>query len=158
MLDKLDIFMRNLYLKCFSAYNRFNFWLCRWMTYKGKTDALVIATTNKRAHELDLRMRDFFEIIEMHPFNQEQRLSVLQFHARGKQLADGIDLQQLSAGTAGFTGDELAALLKYAANYAAENDAQYITQEDVDRALQEIVRLRNNRQEYARHRMIPRNR
>ena len=110
-----------------------------WKSAKDETDALVIATSNKRSQELDPRIHEFFEVVDMQPLTEEQRGHVLQFHAQGKHLAPEVDLNGIAQDTEGFTGDELAAIVNNAALEAATQNHQEITREDVDAAFAEQV-------------------
>lgn len=111
--------------------------LIYWMRAKDETDALVIATSNKQAHELDPRIHEFFEVREMQPLTAEQRMHVLQFHAQGKHLSAQVNLQATAERTAGFTGDELAAVVNEAALQAATLQHQEISPDDIGTAMEE---------------------
>ena len=78
---------------------------------------LVLAATN-RVDRIDpalLRPGRFDRIIEIGPPNGEERLAILQVHARGRPFARDVDLSDIARRTEGFTGAELEFLIRDAA-------------------------------------------
>ena len=55
------------------------------------------------------------------------REEILKVHAKGKPLAEDVDLRKLAQGTAGFTGADLENLINEGALLAARKDQHFIT-------------------------------
>lgn len=110
-----------------------------WKYAKDETDALVIATSNKRSDELDPRVHEFFEVVDMQPLTAEQREHVLQFHAEGKRLASDVNFTEIAKKTEGFTGDELAAIVNDAALKAALHKQQEVSLCDINAAYDDQI-------------------
>ena len=66
------------------------------------------------------------------------RLEILRIHARGKPLADDVDLDELARGTPGMSGADLENLLNEAALHAADKDKDEIARADVEAARDQI--------------------
>ena len=97
----------------------------------------VLAATN-RPDTLDealLRPGRFDRQIEVGLPTAEERLRILQVHARKKPLANDVCLETLSRDTASFSGAQLEALLNEAAIRAAVRGEGDITRQDVEEAL-----------------------
>ena len=62
------------------------------------------------------------------------REEILRVHAKGKPLADDVDLKQIAQTTAGFTGADLENLMNEAAIGAARENRTFINNEDIKRA------------------------
>ena len=62
------------------------------------------------------------------------REEILQVHAKGKPLADDVDLKQIAQTTAGFTGADLENLLNEAAIGAARDNRTFLNSEDIKKA------------------------
>ncbi len=95
---------------------------------------IVMAATN-RVDILDpaiLRPGRFDRKILVGRPDVRGRREILDVHAKGKQLGDDVDLDNLARTTAGFTGADLENLMNEAAIRAAKNDRRYITQEDIE--------------------------
>jgi SpoVK/Ycf46/Vps4 family AAA+-type ATPase len=125
--------------------------LVYWLQAKDETDALVIATSNKRPDQLDPLIHNYFEVIEMRPLNEDQRLRILDFHAQDKRLAQGINLRAIAEDTQGFTGDELAAIINDAALEAAGQNQQEITQTDIDTSFAALVQRKEQEPHQEQH-------
>merc|ERR1711966_172007 len=67
------------------------------------------------------------------------RLSILKVHARGKPLADELDLGIVAKRTTGFSGASLANLMNEAAIVAARNNKTEISYEQIDFAIDRIT-------------------
>jgi len=79
-------------------------------------DVIVIAATN-RPDALDPALRRpgrFDREIEIPVPNKEARLEILKVHTRGVPLADDVDLEKIAEVTHGYTGADLAALVREA--------------------------------------------
>lgn len=97
---------------------------------------IVMAATN-RVDILDpaiLRPGRFDRKIAVGRPDVRGREEILQVHARGKQLADDVDLKQIAQTTAGFTGADLENLLNEAAIHAAKDKNAFIRQSDIKKA------------------------
>ncbi len=87
---------------------------------ESRGDVIVIAATN-RPNALDPALRRpgrFDREIEIPLPDKQGRLEILQIHTRGVPLADDVDLEKLAEMTHGYTGADLAALVKEAALHA----------------------------------------
>ncbi len=102
---------------------------------------VVLAATN-RLDTLDealLRPGRFDRQIEVGLPGREERLRILQVHAKGKPLAQGIDLGDVAANTVYFSGAKLESMLNEAAILAARREAVNITRQDIDSAMQTLL-------------------
>ncbi len=98
---------------------------------------LVVAATN-RMELLDpalTRPGRFDRKIEVGLPGRRERLSILKLHSRNKPLAGDVNLEQLAAETAYFSGASLENLLNEAAIFAAQRENEEITLGDVRAAL-----------------------
>ena len=87
---------------------------------ENRGDVIVIAATN-RPNAVDPALRRpgrFDREIEIPLPDKQGRLEILQIHTRGVPLADDVDLNKLAEITHGYTGADLAALVKEAALHA----------------------------------------
>ena len=102
---------------------------------------VVLAATN-RADILDpalLRPGRFDRQIYVGLPDIKGREEVLKVHARGKPLAEDVDLKKLAQGTAGFTGADLENLVNEAALLAARKNRGFITMEDLMEAEIKVI-------------------
>jgi len=67
------------------------------------------------------------------------RLAILQVHAKGKPVADGVNLETLARSTPGFTGADLANTINEAAILAARRNKDQITQAELDEAVDRVI-------------------
>lgn len=67
------------------------------------------------------------------------REAILKVHAKGKPLADDVDLNVLARRTVGFTGADLANVLNEAALLAARQDAKRISMAECEEAIEKVV-------------------
>ncbi len=87
---------------------------------ESRGEVVVIAATN-RPNALDPALRRpgrFDREIEIPLPDKQGRLEILQIHTRGVPLAEDVDLEKLAEITHGYTGADLAALVKEAALHA----------------------------------------
>ncbi len=87
---------------------------------ESRGDVIVIAATN-RPNALDPALRRpgrFDREIEIPLPDKQGRFEILQIHTRGMPLAPNVDLEKLAEITHGYTGADLAALVKEAALHA----------------------------------------
>ncbi len=115
--------------------------------FEGREGVVIIAATN-RPEMLDealLRPGRFDRQVEIPLPKQEDRVSILEVHARHKPLADDVDLTMVARGTPGFSGAQLENLMNEAAINAVRAERERITQRDLDEARDRI--LLGNRQD-----------
>ena len=109
--------------------------------FDAKSGVIVIAATN-RPDILDpalLRPGRFDrQIIAPRP-DLRGRHAILKVHAKGKPLADGVDLEVLAKQTPGFTGADLANLINEAALLAARRDRTEIGMDELEEAIDRIL-------------------
>ena len=66
------------------------------------------------------------------------REAILRVHARGKPLADDVDLNSIARGTPGFSGADLENLLNEAALMAVTNGKRFITSYEIEEAIRKV--------------------
>jgi cell division protease FtsH len=106
-----------------------------------KGGVILIAATN-RPDILDpalLRPGRFDRQIAVERPDLEGRLQILKVHARGKPLAEDVDLKAMARRTPGFTGADLANALNEAALLAARTGSSSIDDEALDEAIDRVV-------------------
>jgi len=69
----------------------------------------------------------------------EGRLEILKIHARGKPLAEDVNLQVIAQRTPGFSGADLANLLNESALLAARRGKNKITMEELEEAIDKVI-------------------
>lgn len=109
--------------------------------FEKNESVIVIAATN-RPDILDkalLRPGRFSRRVEVGLPSQEDRVKILEIHAKNKPFADDIDFENVSRGTPGFSGADLENLLNEAAMMTARTDRDKITQRDLDSARDKII-------------------
>ncbi len=109
--------------------------------FGGNERLLVIAATN-RLDTLDpalLRPGRFSRHIHVGAPSEEGRLAILDVHAKGKPLAEDVDLPHLAKVTAGASGAELAEMLNEGAIMAARAEHSQITHEDLFEGFLRVV-------------------
>ena len=102
---------------------------------------ILIAATN-RPDILDpalLRPGRFDRQIAVERPDLEGRHEILKVHAKGKPLAEGIDLRAFARRTPGFTGADLANVLNEAALLTARSDNKLIDARALDEAIDRVV-------------------
>ena len=102
---------------------------------------VVLAATN-RADVLDpalLRPGRFDRQIYVGLPDIKGREEILKVHAKGKPLAEDVDLRKLAQGTAGFTGADLENLINEGALLAARKDRSFITMGDLKEAEIKVI-------------------
>ena len=106
-----------------------------------KTGVILIAATN-RPDILDpalLRPGRFDRQIVIDRPDIKGRGAILEVHAKGKPLADGLDLNVLARQTPGFTGADLANVINEAALLAARRDRDVIGMEELEEAVDRVI-------------------
>ncbi len=106
-----------------------------------KTGVILIAATN-RPDILDpalLRPGRFDRHIVLDRPDIKGRHAILEVHAKGKPLADDIDLEVLARQTPGFTGADLANAINEAALLAARRDRDVIGMDELEEAVDRVI-------------------
>ena len=102
---------------------------------------IVIAATN-RPDDLDqalLRPGRFDRAISVDRPDETGRAEILAIHARGKPLAEGVDLAAIARRGVGLTGADLETVMNEAALLAARTDRSQITQDELEAGLTRIL-------------------
>ena len=102
---------------------------------------ILIAATN-RPDILDpalLRPGRFDRQISVESPDLTGREAILTVHARGKPLAEGVDLRAVARRTPGFTGADLANVLNEAALLTARQGHKLIDNADLDEAIDRVI-------------------
>ena len=102
---------------------------------------ILIAATN-RPDVLDpalLRPGRFDRQIGVDSPDLQGRRQILEVHAKGKPMADGVDLEVVARKTPGFTGADLANVLNEAALLTARSNAQLIDNRALDEAIDRVM-------------------
>ena len=107
----------------------------------GINESVIIIAATNRADILDpalLRPGRFDRQVYVGRPDVKGRESILRVHAKGKPLADEVDLKVVAQTTAGFTGADLANLLNEAALLSARDGKTAIDMESLQKALIKI--------------------
>lgn len=102
---------------------------------------IIMAATN-RSDILDsalLRPGRFDRQIYVGLPDIKGREAILRVHARGKVIADDVDLASIAKGTPGFTGADLENLLNEAALLAARYNKRFITMTEIEDATLKVI-------------------
>jgi len=103
----------------------------------GVNEGIIVMAATNRVDILDpaiLRPGRFDRKVLVGRPDVRGREEILKVHAKGKPLADDVDLSQLAQTTAGLTGADLENLLNEAAIGAAKDGRGFIVEEDVKKA------------------------
>jgi cell division protease FtsH len=106
-----------------------------------KLNVIMIAATN-RPDILDpalLRPGRFDRQIQVDAPDMKGRAAILAVHAKGKPLADNVELDVLARKTPGFTGADLANVLNEAALLTARANGTHITNALLDEAVDRVM-------------------
>jgi len=106
-----------------------------------KTGVILIAATN-RPDILDpalLRPGRFDRHIVVDRPDIKGRSAILEVHAKGKPIADDIDLEVLARQTPGFTGADLANTINEAALLSARRDRDVIGMAEFEEAIDRVI-------------------
>ena len=109
--------------------------------FDSKTNVILIAATN-RPDILDpalLRPGRFDRQIGVGAPDQKGREQILKVHAKGKPIAEDVDLSLVARRTPGFTGADLANVLNEAALLTARQNEKLITSETLDEAIDRVI-------------------
>lgn len=105
------------------------------------TNVIVMAATN-RPDILDpalLRPGRFDRRVVLDLPDRNGRKAILEIHARGKPLAEEVDLDVIAKQTPGFSGADIESLLNEAAILAARLDKKSIEMEDLQEAVERVI-------------------
>jgi len=109
--------------------------------FTGSEGVLVIAATN-RVESLDpalIRAGRFDKHIAINLPDVQDRMAILQIHSQNKKLSNGVNLEELSKLTIGFSGAGLETLLNESTILAVNDGRTEITKEDIDDAYYKVV-------------------
>ena len=109
--------------------------------FVGSEGVIVLAATN-RPDILDpalLRPGRFDRQIHVGAPDVKGREEILKIHAKGKRLAEDVDLHLVALTTAGFTGADLANLMNEAAILAARGGRPVLNMGDLNDAMMKII-------------------
>ena len=104
----------------------------------GNNEGVIVMAATNRADILDnalLRPGRFDRQVYVGMPDIKGREAILKIHARGKPLADDVDLKSIAKGTPGFSGADLENLMNEAALLAVRRKHRFITMEDCDEAI-----------------------
>lgn len=102
---------------------------------------IVMAATN-RPDVLDpaiLRPGRFDRRVTIDLPDRSDRLEILKIHARGKPLAEDVDLDLIAHRTPGFSGADLYSLVNESAILAAREDRKHVAQFDLIRSIEKVM-------------------
>ncbi len=105
------------------------------------TNVIIVAATN-RPDILDpalLRPGRFDRRVVLDLPDLNGRKSILNIHAKGKPLAEKVDLQVIAKQTPGFSGADIESLLNEAAILAARRDKKAIGMEELQEAVERVI-------------------
>jgi len=105
------------------------------------TNVIIIAATN-RPDILDpalLRPGRFDRRVVLDLPDLVGRKSILEIHAKGKPLAEKVDLQVIAKQTPGFSGADIESLLNEAAILAARRNLKAIGMEELQEAVERVI-------------------
>jgi len=109
--------------------------------FSGHEAVIVLGATN-RPDVLDpalLRPGRFDRHVVLELPDRNDRIAILKVHSRKVPLADDINLEQISAGTPGFSGADIKNLVNEAAMLAARDKAVKITMVHFDEARDKLI-------------------
>ena len=107
----------------------------------GNSEGVIVMAATNRADILDnalLRPGRFDRQVYVGMPDIKGREAILKIHARGKPLADDVDLKSIAKGTPGFSGADLENLMNEAALLAVRRKHRFITMEDCDEAILKV--------------------
>ena len=107
----------------------------------GNNDGVIVMAATNRADILDnalLRPGRFDRQVYVGLPDIRGREAILKIHARGKPLADDVDLNSVAKGTPGFAGADLENLMNEAALLAVRRGKRFITSVDIEEAILKV--------------------
>ena len=108
----------------------------------GKNEGVIVLAATNRPDILDpalLRPGRFDRQIHVGRPDVKGREDVLKVHAKGKRLAEDVNLKTIARSTAGFTGADLSNLLNEAALLAARENRPAMTMADINEAIMKVT-------------------
>jgi cell division protease FtsH len=108
----------------------------------GRNEGVVVLAATNRADVLDpalLRPGRFDRQVYVGLPDIRGREAILNVHAKGKPLAEDVDLGVIARGTPGFTGADLENLLNEAALLAARRNEKFIGMQDMKEAEIKVI-------------------
>ncbi len=109
--------------------------------FEANAGVIIIAATN-RPEVLDralLRPGRFDRQVVVDAPDLDGREAILRVHARGKPLADDVDLRRIAQATPGFSGADLANAINEAALLAVRRGHARVTMRDLEDAVEKVV-------------------
>lgn len=109
--------------------------------FEANAGVVIMAATN-RPDVLDqalLRPGRFDRQVQVTLPNEDGRLQILRIHAQQVPLASDADLGRLAKITPGFSGADLANIVNEAALLAVRRNAERVTMDDFNRAIERVV-------------------
>ncbi len=108
----------------------------------GKNEGVIVLAATNRPDILDpalLRPGRFDRQIHVGRPDVKGREDILKVHAKGKRLAEDVNLGIIARSTAGFTGADLSNLLNEAAILAARESRPALTMADINEAIMKVT-------------------
>ncbi len=108
----------------------------------GKNEGVIVMAGTNRPDILDpalLRPGRFDRQIHVGRPDVKGREDILKVHAKGKRLAEDVNLKTIARSTAGFTGADLSNLLNEAAILAARENRPAMSMADINEAIMKIT-------------------
>ena len=109
--------------------------------FDNQTHVIILAATN-RADVLDkalLRPGRFDRKVVINLPNLEDRIKILEIHAKGKPFAKNVDFRRVASTTVGFSGADLGNLLNEAAILAGKKSSKEITAEMIQLSIEKVA-------------------
>ena len=107
----------------------------------GNNEGVIVMAATNRSDILDnalLRPGRFDRQVYVGLPDIRGREAILKIHARGKPLAEDVDLNSIAKGTPGFSGADLENLMNESALLAVRRKHRFINMEDVDEAILKV--------------------
>lgn len=107
----------------------------------GVNEGIIVMAATNRVDILDpaiLRPGRFDRKVGVGRPDVKGRREILDVHAKGKPLAEDVNLDEVAQTTAGFVGADLENLMNESAILAAREDRSYIMQKDISRAFLKV--------------------
>ncbi len=107
----------------------------------GNNEGVIVMAATNRADILDnalLRPGRFDRQVYVGLPDIKGREAILRIHARGKVLAEDVDLNSIAKGTPGFSGADLENLMNEAALLAVRRKHRFVTMEDCEEAILKV--------------------
>ena len=107
----------------------------------GNNEGVIVMAATNRADILDnalLRPGRFDRQVYVGMPDVKGREEILKIHAKGKPLAENVDLKSIAKGTPGFSGADLENLMNEAALLAVRRKHRFVTMEDCDEAILKV--------------------